>query len=118
MLQRGFDDFAGEFSRLADAKAANGIACESDLNGTLGRFFSQALVHTSLDDSEQSLTRLGWLADGGLATPPRHLFLMLFKILHAARCPAQGHLHGIAHALRLCRVLRTLVESHNDVGAE
>ena len=55
MLQRGFDDFAGEFAGLAYAEASDGISGKSDLDGALGGFFAEVAVHAALDYAEEGL---------------------------------------------------------------
>src|SRR5215470_12810933 len=51
-------------------------------------------------------------------TGPRHLVLVFHKILLAPRGPARRQLHRFPHASLIRRVLRALVERHDDVGAE
>src|SRR5262249_59200060 len=54
----------------------------------------------------------------GLTAGPRHLVLMLFKILLTPRCPAQSKFHGRASPLLLGGKLSALIKCHDDVPSE
>src|SRR5947208_3027439 len=55
MLNGGFDNLTCKFARLTDTKPANCVSGKSDLDCSLGRFFSQHWIHPALHDSKESL---------------------------------------------------------------
>src|SRR5437016_14578150 len=149
MLNGGFDNLTCKFARLTDTKPANCVSGKSDLDCSLGRFFSQHWIHPALHDSKERLNmvrtrgggsprppsraKLGfrsagvspamraWTAGGGcpyVASAPRHIVLVLFKIFFAPFRPAQRQLHRRAHAARLRRIFRTFIKRHDDVRAK
>src|SRR5579859_2333955 len=56
MLKSGQNNFARNLARLADAKPANGITREADVNSPLGRLAPQLPIHPPLHDAEQCLS--------------------------------------------------------------
>src|SRR5512135_2254680 len=138
MLQGGFDDLAGEMTRLPDAQASDGIAGESDFDGPLSRFLAESGIHAALDDAEKglggvssfgfrvsSIRARGW--DVGVTRNlnletrnlvPGHVMLVRFEMLLAALGPAQGQFHRLAYTGGNCGMFGALVESHDDVGAQ
>src|SRR5437667_542862 len=69
MLTRGFVHRTGKFPRLTDTKPANCVSGKSDLDCSLGRFFSQPEVHPALHDSEERLSMVR-TRRGGCPHPP------------------------------------------------
>src|SRR5579863_5105348 len=114
ILQRGFDNFAREMARFANAEASDGIAGKADFDGALGGFLAQGGIHAALDDAEESLRGAVALA----REIPRHFVLMRFEMIFAAFGPAQRQLHGVPHSLRISGILGALVEGHDDVCTE
>ena len=49
------DHLQGQFARLADAEAADGVAVEVHLDEALGALAAQIAVHAALDDAEEAL---------------------------------------------------------------
>src|SRR5438093_1243276 len=69
MLNGGFDNLTCKFARLTDTKPANCVSGKSDLDCSLGRFFSQPEVHPALHDSEERLSMVR-TRRGGCPHPP------------------------------------------------
>src|SRR5437667_705437 len=69
MLNGGFDNLTCKFARLTDTKPANCVSGKSDLDCSLGRFFSQPEVHPALHDSEERLNMVR-TRGGGSPRPP------------------------------------------------
>src|SRR5579864_3050530 len=76
---------------------------------TLARTVEGGCAHVILGRVEKS--------EAG-SSAPGHLLLMIFKIVLASRGPTGCHLQGSAHAFAVRRILRTLIECHDDVGAQ
>src|SRR5437762_9737764 len=74
MFDRGLDDLASEFTRLAYAKSADGISVEANLYGAFGRFLAQSRVHAALDDAEECLGLHG-MRRGRCPHPPSQVLL-------------------------------------------
>src|ERR1700677_1384611 len=86
VFERGFNDFARAFARLAYTESSNGVSREANLNRALGGFSPQSPIHAALDDTEERLCSAGALA----RVPPRNFLLVILKIFLAAFSPAQG----------------------------
>src|SRR5438552_11090799 len=69
MLNGGFDNLTCKFARLTDTKPANCVSGKSDLDCSLGRFFSQPEVHPALHDSKVRLNMVR-TRGGGSPRPP------------------------------------------------
>src|SRR5690242_12726487 len=120
MIEGRLHNFTRKCPRFADAEAADGVSVEADFNRALGGFFAQSVVHAALDDAEESLGTVASCrlpvarALAFLMALPRHLALVLGKILLAAVGPAERHLHGVANAFAVSWVLSTFVKCHDD----
>ena len=64
------DHFEGEFARLADAEAADGVAVEVHFNEALGALAAEIAVHAALDDAEEGLGADRWSARRIAPIPP------------------------------------------------
>src|SRR5438445_12127577 len=69
MLNGGFDNLTCKFARLTDTKPANCVSGKSDLDCSLGRFFSQHWIHPALHDSKERLNMVR-TRGGGSPRPP------------------------------------------------
>src|SRR6266550_1058041 len=69
MLNGGFHNLACKLARLTDTKPTNRVSRKSDLDCSLGRFFSQPEVHPALHDSEERLSMVR-TRGGGSPRPP------------------------------------------------
>ncbi len=57
VLEGSFNNFAGTLPGLTDAKPANSVAGEPDLNSPLGGFFAKFQIHAALNDAEEGLCK-------------------------------------------------------------
>ena len=90
---------------FAHRQTADGVAFAAEGGDRFGRGPAQIGVGAALHDGEKSL-RITVLRPGTVET------------LHTAGQPAVGQLHGLFSVIVLAGVRRTLVEGHDDVGAD
>src|SRR5580658_573113 len=134
MLQRGFHNFSRQLARLPHAQAADGVPRKPNLNRPQGRFSAQLAIHPTLDNAKERLSAAlirrvssfwfpvsvahgtrNWKLETG---NPRHLMLMLLKIFLTPRRPPRRQFHRSPHPRPIRRILRALIERHDDVRTQ
>ena len=65
------DHFQGQFARLADAEAADGVAVEVHFNESLGALAAEIAVHAALDDAEEGLGAISMKCLGVARSHPK-----------------------------------------------
>ena len=92
------------FCRFADGEPADSIAFPLERGDGFGRYFAQFRVGAALYNREKGLL----ITVHGVR---------IVKSFDAARQPAVGEFHRLFGIIPFAGVRRTLVESHNDIGA-